>query len=120
MRGRRLIRGFRSGESGKDSGTSRQSPTDIDAAPEKPAPVLTFDLAAPFPERYHGRRFGPALIDRSLAAGNYIIAELVGLPGQFPISSARWQFDVLEVLTINGWRLPARLFTLTTLKGFKL
>ena len=94
--------------------------TDMDEIPVKPEPRLDFDLRAPFPEKYEGQRFGPALIDRSLKAGNYVIAEIFNIDGQFPVTDARWDDVALQVLTVNGWRIPSRLFTLTTLKGFKL
>lgn len=113
MRSQRLTRGARIGAGGKDGGDSDQPPV-------KAVLVLDFDISAPFPEKHNGQRFGPRLIERSLQAGSYVMAELIGITGQFPVSSARWEFDALEVLIINGWRLPERLFTLKTLQGFKL
>lgn len=101
-------------------GDTRQSPTDLDQPEEKLAPILEFDLTKPWPATYYGSKFGPSLIRKALAAGLYIMAEIDEAPRPVVVSEARWEGEVLEVLTLEGYRIPSRLFTLTSLSGYKL
>jgi hypothetical protein len=104
--------------------SSRQSPTDLDTPPLEP--VLEFDIrrnvAKPgvtaWPEKYFGQRFGPSLIRKALRAGLVVVAEIEGLPYPIAIKDARWDGEILEVVTLEGPRIPDRLFTRKSLKGF--
>ena len=104
----------------RDKYNQRKSPTDLDQPPEKLAPLLEFDLTKPWPERYFGQRFGPSLIRKAQAAGYYVMAEIDDAPVPVTVNDARWEGEVLEVLTLEGYRIPQRLFTLTSLRGYKL
>lgn len=91
------------------------------------APVLEFDITcinkpglSRWPEKHFGQKFGPTLIKNALKAGYYVMAEVQGFPRPVPIYNARWDMAVLEVLTAEGYRIPDRVFTLASLKGFKL
>lgn len=103
---------------------TRQSPTDLDDSGDK-APSLEFDYTrgskpgeSSWPERHAGMRFGPGLIRRALASGLVVVAEIDGFPYPVAIKEARWTGGVLEVVTLDGPRVPSRLYTRTSLKGF--
>ena len=100
--------------------SSRQSPTDLDEPPQKLEPVLDFELQRPWPEKYFGQRFGPSYIRKVLASGRYIMCEISGIPEQWVVSDARWVDNVMEVQTLQGWRVPERLWTLGSLNGVKV
>jgi len=100
------------------SANTRQAPTDLDQPP--PEPVLDFDLTRPWPEKYFGQRFGPGFLRKVLRSGRYILCEIEGVPEQWSVSDARWEGTVLEVYTLQGWRIADRLWTVETLKGFKV
>lgn len=104
--------------------SSRQSPTDLDTPPQL-EPVLEFDIrrnripgSDSWPQKYFGQRFGPSLINRALKAGLVVVAEIEGYPYPVAIKQARWFGQVLEVITLEGPRIPERLFTRKSLKGF--
>ena len=86
----------------------RLSPTDLDLPPTKMEPVLDFELRHPWPERYFGQRFGPAYINKVLKSGRYILCELNDIPEHWPVADARWVGEVLEVYTLQGWRVPVK------------
>lgn len=104
----------------------RHSPTDLDAAPVT-VRSLEFDIRrcndygkTPWPERLGPSRFGPALIRAALKAGLYVVADIEESARPVVVSDARWESGCLEVLTLEGYRLPTRLRTLSSLKGYKL
>jgi hypothetical protein len=99
----------------KSNNNTRQAPTDLDQPPLEP--ILDFDLTRPWPEIYFGQRFGPGLLNKSMKAGYLIIAEIPEIPYPVMIKESRWCDGVLEVLTLEGWRIPDRLFTRRSLKG---
>ena len=101
---------------------SRQTPTDLDDTPL--APVLEFDYQRSrihgtdsWPPRHYGQKFGPSLIRKALASGLVVAAEIDEIPYPVAIREARWEGSTLEVLTLEGWRIPERLFTRTSVKG---
>jgi hypothetical protein len=100
----------------------RQSPTDFDnSAPQQAAP-LDFDYthaggAEPWPARHSGIKFGPALIRRAWAGGLIVYAEIEGWPYPVAVREAQWTAGCLEVKTLDGPRIPLRLFTRPTVKG---
>ena len=104
----------------------RQSPTDLDDAGEV-TPTLEFDYrrsnvpgTSSWPERHCGMKFGPNLIRKALTAGFYVMAEIPEAPRPVVVNEARWYGPVFEVLTLEGYRIPDRVFTVTSLKGYKL
>lgn len=105
---------------------TRSTPTDLDEAPDKTLkPVLEFDItkankygSPTWPERWFGQKFGPSLIRKSLASGLCVVAEIKEIPYPVAIKEARWMDGSLEVLTLEGWRLPERLFTRSSMVGF--
>ena len=106
--------------------SSRQGPGDLDESPQL-EPVLDFDIRRnreygrdTWPKLYFGQKFGPSLINKALKAGKYVMAEVEGFPQPVTVSGARWVGPVLEVKTAEGMVIPERLYTLETLKGFKL
>jgi len=94
----------------------RKAPTEVDDVPLKP--IVEFDLRRPYPARYFGQRFGPSLIDKAMKAGFTVVAEIPEIPYPIIITESRWCDTVLEVLTLEGWRIPDRLLTRRSMKGF--
>lgn len=107
---------------------SRQAPTDLDEPPpSKLAPILQFDIVRlnkhgepPWPPKYFGNKFGPSFIRKVIKSGLYVMAEVNGFPRAVVISDASWCDGMLVVQTAEGLVEPERLYTLTSLKGFKL
>lgn len=87
------------------------------------APVLEFSFIKPWPKIYYGQKFGPSLIRKSLKAGLYVMAEIPEVPVPVVVTDVRWIKNVpeaIEVLVMEGWRIPNRIWTVATLKGLKL
>lgn len=106
--------------------SSRQSPADLDEPPQL-EPVLDFDIRRnheygrdTWPKLYFGQKFGPSLINKAIKAGKYVMAEVDGFPKSVVVHGARWDGPVLEALTAEGAVIPTRLYTIETLKGYKL
>jgi len=97
--------------------SSRQGPGDLDQNPQL-EPVLEFDLQRPWPEKYFGQKFGPGFIRKVISKGFVVVAEVPDVPYPIAIKEARWAGEVLEVVTLEGPRVPQRLFTRTSMKGF--
>jgi len=101
--------------------SKRQGPQDFDdTAPESQS--LDFDYthaggADPWPLRHGGIKFGPALIRRAWSAGLVVYAEIEGWPHPVAVKEAQWTAGCLEVLTLDGPRIPLRLFTRPTVAG---
>ena len=100
---------------------NRRTPTDLDDTPL--APVLEFDYQRSripgtdsWPPRHFGQKFGPSLIRKALASGLVVVAEVDEIPYPVAIKEARWEGQTLEVLTLEGWRIPERLFTRTSVQ----
>lgn len=104
--------------------SSRQSPTDLDTPPDT-TPNLQFDYrskggTAPWPERHRfsGVKFGPALVKAAWKSGLVVVAYIDGFPNPVAVTETRWNAaKCFEVKTLEGWRLPWRLRTLTSSKG---
>lgn len=101
---------------------NRRDPTDFDnTAPE--APSLEFDYqhkggAEPWPLKHGEMKFGPSLIKRALASGLMVYAEVENVPYPVMIKEANWDdANVLHVTTLEGPRIPQRLFTRPTAAG---
>lgn len=100
---------------------SRRSPDDFDnTAPQQPS--LEFDYthkggAEPWPLTHSGMKFGPSLIARAWKTGLVVYAEVDGFPYPVAVQKAQWTNHCLEVITLDGPRIPRRLFTRTTTKG---
>jgi hypothetical protein len=102
----------------------RQSPTDLDDSGNI-TPSLQFDYrhkggATPWPERhkFSGVKFGPALIKRAWREGLMVVAYIEGFPNPVAVTETRWnEAKCFEVKTLEGWRLPKRIRTLTDTKG---
>lgn len=109
--------------------SSRQSPTDLDTPPDDPgvARNLQFDYtskggATPWPERHRFSKvkFGPALIRAAWKAGLVVVAYVDGFDHPVAVTESRWNAaKCFEVKTLEGWRLPSRLKTLTNSKGLQ-
>lgn len=105
----------------------RRSPTDLDDE----SPVATgppqFDYrhrggATPWPERHRfsGVKFGPALIKAAWKAGLVVVAYVDGFDHPVAVTESRWNAaKCFEVKTLEGWRLPRRLRTLTSSRGLQ-
>ena len=102
---------------------TRQSPTDLEDAGEIEQ-SLEFDYthaggAEPWPKT-HGRvKFGPSLIRQAWSSGLIVLAEIDGFPSAVAVKEAQWTAGVLEVKTLDGPRIPRRLFTRSDVKGLK-
>lgn len=109
--------------------SSRHSPTDLDTPPESrdAAPNLQFDYtsrggATPWPERHRfsGVKFGPALIRAAWKSGLIVVAYVEGFPNPVAVMESRWNpAKCFEVKTLEGWKLPLRLRTLTSTAGLQ-
>lgn len=104
----------------------RQSPTDLDEAGET-TPSLQFDYrhkggAKPWPERHRfsGVKFGPALIKAAWKSGLVVVAYVEGFDHPVAVTDSRWNgAKCFEVKTLEGYRIPSRLRTLTSTAGLK-
>lgn len=56
-------------------------------------------------------KFGPANIRKAWKAGLVVVAEITGFPRPVAVSEARWQGQVLEVKTLEGYRVAERIWT---------
>lgn len=98
--------------------SSRQSPTDLDTPPDKSVDY-SFDHrrnvipgGKSWPEK-----FGPSSITKALKAGLIVCAEIEGFPYPVAIKQAKWSGQVLEVVTLEGPRVPNRIWTRKDAKG---
>lgn len=101
---------------------NRQSPGDFEVS----APTETsfeFDYthaggANSWPVNHGKVKFGPGLIKKAWAAGLVVYAVIDGFPHPIAVKEAQWTKNhVLEVKTLEGLRLPTRLFTRTSVRG---
>lgn len=108
----------------------RYSPTDLDIPDERPTPSaanMQFDYrhrggATPWPVRHKftGIKFGPALLKRAWKDGLIVIAYIEGFPNPVAVTESRWNAaKCFEVKTLEGWKLPSRLRTLTSSRGLR-
>lgn len=108
----------------------RRSPTDLDTPDEKPKPTaenLQFDYvhkggATPWPERhkFSNVKFGPALIRAAWKSGLVVVAYVDGFDHPVAVTESRWNgAKCFEVKTLEGYRIPSRLRTLTSAVGLR-
>lgn len=109
---------------------TRHSPTDLDEPDEKPKltrETLQFDYrykggATPWPERHKFSKvkFGPALVKAAWKVGLIVLAEVEGFPNPIAVTETRWNAaKCFEVKTLEGYRLPLRIFTRTNTRGLQ-
>lgn len=94
-----------------------------DKRAERLTPVLEFDLTKPWPKIHYGQKFGPTLIRKAIASGLYVMADIPEASVPVSVSNARWILNVaeaIEVLVAEGWRIPNRIWTVSSLRGLKL
>ena len=98
--------------------SSRSSPTDLDTPPDK---TVRYDFdhrrcsepgKPSWPEK-----FGPSSITKALKAGLIVCAEIEGFPHPIAIRAAKWNGQVLEVVTLEGPRIAERIFTRPDARG---
>lgn len=71
-----------------------------------------------WPERHSGQRFGPSFIRAAWRKGFVVYAEIDGFPRPLAVQEARWgEHGVLEVRTLEGYRIAERLFTRPDARG---
>lgn len=96
----------------------RQGPQDFDdTAPE----VVHYDFdhtrnsipgSPSWPDK-----FGPSSIRKAWAAGLVVYAVIEGWPYPVAVKEGQWTGGILEVKTMDGPRIPLRLFTRPTVAG---
>lgn len=103
---------------------SRQSPTDLDDAPN-----VTVDYSFDYrrsntpgqpswPEKHSGQKFGPSFIGKAWKAGLVVVAEVEGFPHPVAVTESRWgAAGVLQIKCAEGWKIPERIWTRTSAKG---
>lgn len=70
-----------------------------------------------WPEKHSGQKFGPAFIKQAWKKGLIVVAEVNGFPRPIAVREARWgEHGVLEVKTLEGYRVAERLFTRNSAK----
>ena len=90
---------------------------------EPVAQLIEFEFVKPFPETYCGKKVGPAIVTRALKVGFFVLAKIDEAPVEVPVSNARRGIaGALEVLVLEGWRIPWALRTVDPrkMKGVKL
>lgn len=99
---------------------NQRSPTDLDDGPQEK--VVEFDLTPPWPQRYFGQPFGPALINQAMQRGFYVLAKIPEAPREVKVYEARRKDGALEIRCGEGWRFPLSLRTVSPadLRGIKL
>lgn len=104
----------------------RQGPQDFDdTAPSEVS--YQFDYrhkggSKPWPERHRfsGVKFGPALIRAAWKSGLVVLAEIEGFDHPVAVTETRWNAaKCFEVKSLEGWRLPLRIFTRTDTRGLR-
>lgn len=114
----------------RSNSETRHSPADLDEPDEKPKvtrETLQFDYrykggAAPWPERHKFSKvkFGPGLVKAAWKSGLIVLAEVDGFDHPVAVTEARWNAaKCFEVKTLEGWKLPKRLFTRTDARGLQ-
>lgn len=115
----------------RSNSETRHSPTDLDEPDEKQRPVpsaenMQFDYhhkggVSGWPERhrYSKIKFGPGLIKKAWQVGLIVLAEVDGFPNPVAVKEAQWTGGVFEIKTLDGPRIPTRLFTRRDVRGLK-
>jgi hypothetical protein len=99
----------------------RQGPQDFDdTAPE----VVHYDFdhrrnTTPGAKSSWPEKFGPANIRKAWKAGLVVVAEIEGFPHPVAVSEARWVAQVLEVKTLEGYRIAERIWTRLDARGLR-
>lgn len=71
-----------------------------------------------WPEKHSGQKFGPSFIRAVWKKGLVVYAEVAGFPRPLAVQEARWgPHGVLEVRTLEGYRVAEHLFTRPDAKG---
>lgn len=104
---------------GRLNWNQRQGPEEFDdTAPHEE--TFEFDYthsggAQPWP-----KGFGPSTIKKAWAKGLVVIAEIDGFPNPVAVRESRWNgAKVFEVLTLEGPRIPRRVFTRADVRGLR-
>lgn len=104
--------------------TQRQSPTDEDQiAPQEVSYEFDYTRCSEpgkpsWPEKHEGMKFGPSLIKQAWKKGLVVVAEVQGFPHPIAVQEMRWgEHGVLEVKTLEGYRVAERIWTRTSAKG---
>ena len=101
--------------------SSRHGPGEYDnSAPE--APDCSFDHrrdVSPGAKSSWPEKFGPANIRKAWKAGLVVVAEIEGFPHPVAVSEARWEGQVLEVKTLEGYRIAKRIWTRPNMRGLQ-
>lgn len=109
---------------GRLNWANRQSPGEFDES--APTEIdYSFDYTRStipgtpsWPEKHSGQKFGPSFIKACWKKGLIVVAEVEGFPRPIAIQEMRWgPHGVLEVKTLEGFRIAERLFTRTSAKG---
>lgn len=110
---------------GRLNWANRQSPGEFDESAPPAKPTYEFDLrrntlpgGQSWPERLQGEKFGPSFVSKAWKAGLVVVAEIPGFPYHVAVSQAKWSRQVLVVVTLEGERVPDRLYTRKSMKGF--
>ena len=104
--------------------SSRQSPTDLDEPPSKVVDY-NFDYRRcsepgkpSWPEKHSGVKFGPSFIRKAWQSGLIVVAEIHGFPHPVAAMEVKWTVaGVLVVKTLEGFKVPERLWTRPNAKG---
>ena len=107
---------------GRLNWNDRHSPTDFDNSAPKQE-TFEFDYCrntTPGGQSWPDK-FGPSSIRKAWANGLVVVAEIEGFPYPVAISEARWEGHgkVLTVKTLEGWKVPQRIQTRSTVKGLR-
>jgi hypothetical protein len=100
---------------------SRHGPDEFDnSAPTTP----TFDFdhrrnTTPSAKSSWPEKFGPSTIRKAWKAGLVVVAEIEGFPYPVAVAEARWEGQVLEVKTLEGYRIAERIWTQPNAKGLQ-
>lgn len=103
---------------------NRHDPGEFDVtAPEKPSYEFDYRRSttpgtSSWPEKHGSEKFGPSLIKKAWKAGLIVVAEVEGFPYPVAAQELRWgAAGVIEVKTLEGYRVPERLWTRPNAKG---
>src|SRR6185369_10852442 len=64
-------------------------------------------------------KFGPSSIRKAWKAGLVVVAEIEGFPHPVAVAEARWEGQVLEVKTLEGYRIADRIWTRPDARGLQ-
>lgn len=71
-----------------------------------------------WPEKHSGQKFGPSFIGKAWKAGLVVVAEVEGFPHPVAVMESKWGGPgVLLVKTLEGFKVPARIWTRPDARG---